>query len=100
MRINGKTAAAALGMGRWAVELSAIAEYSGLDNAMQHLAMFKMAQLVSYTLFFDPGSAPYALMMLLYHPQRLADNAEKMWTVAGVQVGQDTASGVEHTLGL
>ena len=38
--------AAALGLGRWAVELLTIAEYSGLDNATQHLAMFKMAQLV------------------------------------------------------
>ena len=38
--------AAALGLGRWSVELLTIAEYSGLDNAMQHLAMFKLAQLV------------------------------------------------------
>ena len=38
--------AAALGLGRWSVELLTIAEYSGLDNAMQHLAMYKLAQLV------------------------------------------------------
>ena len=48
--ISGMPAAAALGLGRWAVELATIAEYAGLDNAMQHLAMFKMAQLVSDTL--------------------------------------------------
>ena len=45
--ISCMPAAAALGLGRWAVELATIAEYSGLDNAMQHLATFKLAQLVS-----------------------------------------------------
>jgi hypothetical protein len=61
-------AAAALGLGRWAVELATIAEYAGLDSAMQHLAMFKMAQLVSDALRCDPWSTPYALIMLLHHP--------------------------------
>ncbi len=38
--------AAALGLGRWSVELLTIADYSGLDNASQHLSMFKLAQMV------------------------------------------------------
>ena len=38
--------AAALGLGRWSVELLTLADYSGLDNASQHLGMFKLAQMV------------------------------------------------------
>ena len=52
--------AAALGLGRWSVELLTIAEYSGLDNAMQHLAMYKLAQLVR-TAFILPES-PHSLL--------------------------------------
>lgn len=40
-------AAAGLSYTRWGVELATAVEYAGFDNAWQHLAMFKLAQIVS-----------------------------------------------------
>ena len=43
-----------LSYSRWAVELGTIVQYSGLDPAWQHLAMFKLVQLVRTTFTVIP----------------------------------------------
>jgi hypothetical protein len=38
---------AGLSYSRWAVELGTLVQYAGLDADWQHLALFKLAQMVS-----------------------------------------------------
>ena len=44
--VDGRAWSAGMSYSRWAVELGAAVEYAGLDAPWQHLAMFKLAQLV------------------------------------------------------